>query len=323
MQRPFRRSFWLSSLLLASVGSLASAQGVEVTHDTASASAPAASSQREGRNWFVSLLRKGARRSDDSVATSGGSAAMPADTDSANAGGSAVPDNAVPARRVERSFKSRKDSLEWRSARSVAMRSSGYRIIVDLFARELYVLDRDDTLRVAPAATAMNATLSYGGRTWRFETPRGVRTVRGKEKDPVWTPPEWHFAEVALEHGLKLRSMNAGQQIRLKDGTILTSRRDEVGIIRKGTKTFVPLVLDEHVVFDNTLFIPPQGTKHRSIQGELGHYKLDLGDGYLLHGTPYARSIGAAVTHGCVRLADEDIEWLYENVPVGTKVYMY
>jgi lipoprotein-anchoring transpeptidase ErfK/SrfK len=29
------------------------------------------------------------------------------------------------------------------------------------------------------------------------------------------------------------------------------------------------------------------------------------------------------VTHGCVRLADDDIEWLYENVPVGTKVYIY
>jgi lipoprotein-anchoring transpeptidase ErfK/SrfK len=117
--------------------------------------------------------------------------------------------------------------------------------------------------------------------------------------------------------------MSAGQQIRLKDGTILTSKKDEVGIIRKGTKTFVPLVLDEHVVFDNTVFIPPSGTKHRSIQGELGHYRLDLGDGYLLHGTPYAKSIGAAVTHGCVRLHDEDIEWLYENVPVGTKVYIY
>jgi L,D-transpeptidase catalytic domain len=323
MQRPFIRFFWLSSLLLATGSSLASAQGVEVTHDSTSASASTASAQREGRNWFVSLLRKAGRRGDDTVAAPGLTNAASADSGSANAGGSIVPESAVPARRVERSFKSRKDSLEWRTARSVALRSSGYRIIVDLFARELYVLDRDDTLRVAPAATAMNATLEYGGRTWRFETPRGVRTVRGKDKDPVWTPPEWHFAEVALEHGLKLRSMSAGQQIRLKDGTILTSRRDEVGIIRKGSKTFVPLVLDEHVVFDNTLFIPPQGTKHRSIQGELGHYRLDLGDGYLLHGTPYARSIGAAVTHGCVRLADDDIEWLYENVPVGTKVYIY
>jgi hypothetical protein len=324
MQRLQSRHIWLSSLLLATAPSLAFAQGSEVTHDTATVSS-VTSAQREGRNWFVSLMRKMGRRTSDSVGTASFGSSAPADTESTAAGDSlgAVPESAVPARSVERNFKSRKDSLEWRAARSVALKSTGYRVIVDLFARELYVLDRDDTLRVAPAATAMNATLSYGGRTWRFETPRGVRTVRGKDKDPVWTPPEWHFAEVALEHGLKLRSMSAGQRIRLKDGTILTSKGDEVGIIRQGEKTFVPLVLDEHVVFDNTLFIPPQGTKHRSIQGELGHYRLDLGDGYLLHGTPYARSIGAAVTHGCVRLADDDIEWLYENVPVGTKVYIY
>jgi L,D-transpeptidase catalytic domain len=324
MLRPFHKSLWLSSLLLATATSLASGQGVEVTRDnpadsTRTASTPA----REGRNWFVSLLRKIGRRSDDTLATTSLTAPAAGETEQADSLESSVPETAMPARRAERSFKSRRDSLEWRAARNVARRSSGYRIIVDLFARELYVLDRDDTLRVAPAATAMNASLSYGGRTWRFETPRGIRTVRGKDKDPVWTPPEWHFAEVALENGLKLRSMVGGQRIKLKDGTILTSRRDEVGIIRPSSTTFVPLVLDEHVVFDNTLFIPPQGTKHRSIQGELGHYRLDLGDGYLLHGTPYARSIGAAVTHGCVRLADDDIEWLYENVPVGSKVYIY
>ena len=94
-----------------------------------------------------------------------------------------------------------------------------------------------------------------------------------------------------------------------------------VGLSTSGE--FEPLPTDEHIVFDNTLFIPPEGTKHRVIQGELGHFRLDMGEGYLLHGTPYAKSIGAAVTHGCVRMHDEDIEWLYENVPVGTKVYIY
>ena len=323
MLRPLYRSVWLSSLLLATGTSLAAAQGVEITNDSTSdsthVSAPA---QREGRNWFVSLLRKIGRRSDDTVSYAAAPAAA-RDTDtvseSSESSSSTVPMPTPSAR----SFKSRKDSLEWRSARSVANKSSGYRIVVDLFSHLLYVIDRTDTLRVAPAATAMNSTLSYGGRTWRFETPRGVRTVRGKDKDPEWKPPEWHFAEIASEHGLKLRSMYRGQPIRLKDGTILTSKGDEVGIIRPGTKNFVPLVLDEHVVFDNTVFIPPEGTKHRTIKGELGHYRLDLGEGYLLHGTPYANSIGSAVTHGCVRLHDEDIEWLYENVPVGTKVYFY
>jgi hypothetical protein len=169
----------------------------------------------------------------------------------------------------------------------------------------------------------MNATLTYEGRSWRFETPRGVRRVISKDTEPTWTPPEWHFAEVALEHHLKLRSLQRGQVVRLRDGSRLMVKGDEVGVISPGEKEFVPLVLDEHVVFDNTLFIPPAGTKHRTIQGELGHFRLALGDGYQLHGTPYANSIGSAVTHGCVRLRDEDIEWLYDNVPVGTKVYIY
>ena len=36
-----------------------------------------------------------------------------------------------------------------------------------------------------------------------------------------------------------------------------------------------------------------------------------------------APGIGLAATHGCVRLRDEDIEWMYENIPIGTKVYVY
>jgi lipoprotein-anchoring transpeptidase ErfK/SrfK len=65
------------------------------------------------------------------------------------------------------------------------------------------------------------------------------------------------------------------------------------------------------------------GTKHRTVAGELGKYRLKLGDGYQIHGTPHLDTIGTSVTHGCMRLADDDIEWVYNNVPVGTKVYIY
>ncbi|MEP6999446.1 MAG: L,D-transpeptidase [bacterium] len=310
--------FSSTTLLIAALvvsATTARAQNTGRTLDTSGirprTNADSTDAQRAGQTWFSSLLRKIARRSDETPAE--------AATDSAT-GNEVVATEAVA---TARAFKSRKDSLSWESARNAAEKSSGYRIIVDLFAKTLRVVDNEDTLRTAPVATAMNASLEYGGRVWRFETPRGVRTVRKKDKDPVWTPPEWHFAEVALEHNLKLASLQRGRAVRLKDGTRLLIQGDEVGIIRPGTKEFQPMILDEHVVFDNTLFIPPEGTKHRQIAGELGHFRLDLGDGYLLHGTPYAKSIGAAVTHGCVRLHDEDIEWLYENVPVGTKVYIY
>ena len=309
MPRRHNCTLWLSLLLLAMIPQVGSTQRARPTADTL-AVARADSSRAASSNWLVALLRKIARRSDDSltVSTADGDVALDAD-----ASGNVT-------RRV---FNSRKDSLAYESARGAAERADGYRVVVDIFAHQLFVIDRADTLHAAPVATAMNATLSYGGRSWRFETPRGVRKVLAKDKDPVWTPPEWHYAEVALEHQLKLRSLKRGQSVRLRDGTRLTSRGDEVGIIAPGEKEFVPLVLDEHVVFDNTIFIPPAGTKHRSIQGELGHFRLALGDGYLLHGTPYGNSIGSAVTHGCIRLRDEDIEWLYDNVPIGTKVYLY
>ena len=48
-----------------------------------------------------------------------------------------------------------------------------------------------------------------------------------------------------------------------------------------------------------------------------------MGDGYALHGTDEPTSIGTSVSHGCVRLRNEDIETLYQMVPVGTPVYIY
>ena len=88
-------------------------------------------------------------------------------------------------------------------------------------------------------------------------------------------------------------------------------------------KTAVAVSTDEEVIFDSTLFVPPVGTLNRRIEGELGRHTLDTGNGFLLHGTPHKASIGTAATHGCIRLRDEDIEWLYDMIPVGTRVYIY
>jgi hypothetical protein len=312
-------SIRLSLLLLALSSTAASAQRTQTAGDSLAVTRTD-SGRASGGSWLVALLKKIARRSDDSVVVAPTATMATTTTES---DGSVSDDAATLATATRRVFTSRKDSLAYESARGAADRANGYRLVVDIFAHQLYVIDREDTLYTAPVATAMNATLSYGGKSWRFETPRGVRKVLSKDKDPIWTPPEWHYAEVALEHQLKVRQLQRGQTVRLSDGTKLTTRGDEVGIIEPGEKEFVPLVLDEHIVFDNTIFIPPAGTKHRSIQGELGHFRLALGDGYQLHGTPYSNSIGAAVTHGCIRLRDEDIEWLYDNVPVGTRVYLY
>ena len=234
--------------------------------------------------------------------------------------GLAADDSSDDARASYR-FKSRADSLSWARNRALANSATGFRLVVSLQDRHLWAIIGRDTLLSAPAAVAKGTTLDYGKSEWKFETPRGMRTVLSKESDPVWQPPEWLYAETALEHDLKVGHIYAGKPVKLDDGRKLVVVNNAVGVIQDGS--YAELPLDEHIVFGNTLYVPPMGTKNRQIEGELGKFRLNLGNGYLLHGTPYKESIGMAATHGCVRLRDEDIEWLYEHVPVGTKVYIY
>ena len=49
--------------------------------------------------------------------------------------------------------------------------------------------------------------------------------------------------------------------------------------------------------------------------------RLAAGDGtYMIHGTNNPIAVGLAVTHGCIRMYPEDIQALFELVPVGTPV---
>ncbi|MFS1165272.1 L,D-transpeptidase family protein, partial [Aeromonas salmonicida] len=41
---------------------------------------------------------------------------------------------------------------------------------------------------------------------------------------------------------------------------------------------------------------------------------------YAIHGTNAQFGIGLRVSHGCVRLRNEDIEYLFKQIPVGTRV---
>lgn len=69
--------------------------------------------------------------------------------------------------------------------------------------------------------------------------------------------------------------------------------------------------------------VPKPGDPSRYEKGVLGDYKLGMADGYLLHGTLYKRFLGMPVTHGCVRLGDEDLEAVYHTLEVGSFVYIY
>lgn len=224
---------------------------------------------------------------------------------------------------AEVTFKSEADSLEWARSRDKAMNGSGLRVVVSLRERRVTVMRGSDVIRSAKAAVASGMTMNYAGKSWTFRTPRGRHTVLRKVEHPVWRPPDWLYAEAAMDHNLELARLRANRPVRVSPSERLVIRNNVVGLLQDSTKVFSPLPIDEHIVFNDTLYIPPFGTRNRQVEGELGRYALDLGDGYMIHGTPDPRSIGRAVTHGCIRLGDLDIAWLYSYVPRGTVVEIY
>jgi lipoprotein-anchoring transpeptidase ErfK/SrfK len=69
--------------------------------------------------------------------------------------------------------------------------------------------------------------------------------------------------------------------------------------------------------------IPSKDDFSRYEYGVLGDYALAIGDGYLIHGTIYKRFLGMPVTHGCVRLNDEDLKAVFNTLSIGSKVYIF
>lgn len=132
---------------------------------------------------------------------------------------------------------------------------------------ELY--KNNEVIRQGRCSTGSFISLEVDStKSFLFETPKGVMTVRNKVTNPVWTKPDWAF----IEEGLP---------------------------------------------------VPPQGHSSRREANVLGDYALILGDGYMIHGTLYQRLIGSPVTHGCVRLLDDDLEAIYKTLPIGSKVFIY
>ena len=70
-------------------------------------------------------------------------------------------------------------------------------------------------------------------------------------------------------------------------------------------------------------YLPPKDPSERFDSYSLGDYGLYMGDGYIIHGTLFPSLLGRRVTHGCIRLGDKDLEYVYHNAPLGTRVYLY
>ena len=230
----------------------------------------------------------------------------------------AAPPPPVPSAPVEAPPGAKGDSAVWERA----LNATGERIVVSREARRLWLLDGDSTVLTAPVAVGRDTIFRYAGKAYDFSTPAGKMEVRGREEAPEWVPPDWHYFEKAVEGDLEPVQLEGDSRVELSDGTAIEVRGLDVGRVNRfgNWRAFTP---GSEIVFDDKIFIPPFGSPQRRIPRVLGTHRLILGDGYLIHGTPYTDSIGEYASHGCVRMFNRDVERLYGLVHAGTPVYIY
>jgi len=213
---------------------------------------------------------------------------------------------------------------ESRRVLSLADADKGTKILVSTEQRRLWLISGRDTLMSVPVAVGMGRSFEFEGRRFWFETPRGKRKVLSKQPNLVWNVPEWHYLERAKSQGLEVVRLTKDDIIELSDGTFILTIGANVGRLHT-SGNFWPFTPGNEIIFDGKIFVPPFGTAQRAVPDALGPYKLDTGDGYLIHGTHIYNedSVGDAVSHGCVRMRNDDLAILYQVVPVGTAVYIF
>ncbi len=119
--------------------------------------------------------------------------------------------------------------------------------------------------------------VSGKGKTWvkgaarysDFSTPKGMRQVTYKERNPVWYRPNWSWEEIGEE---------VPEELEMED---------------------------------------------RAVEGVLGKYRINLGEGYSIHGTSSGWIKPGKYSHGCIRLGARDLKKVWDMTEEGTKVFIY
>jgi L,D-transpeptidase catalytic domain len=162
------------------------------------------------------------------------------------------------------------------------------------------------------------------GRAERLEQRLG-RSVAANE---VYVTVDTHRNVLRIWRGeelLREAICSTGSGVRLRDPRdgkewIFDTPQGELRIWRKRRN---PVWVKPDWAFIEEGYEPPRGMRDRVDDFSLGDYALDMPDGYIIHGTLFKTLLGKRVTHGCIRLGDDDLEFAYKKVPVGARVFLY
>jgi lipoprotein-anchoring transpeptidase ErfK/SrfK len=217
-------------------------------------------------------------------------------------------------------------------------------IIVSTSENRVRVRRSGKTIFEAVCSTGKGTTLEIEGRKMIFDTPTGRFRIQSKEENPVWVPPDWHFVEEARKKKLEVVRLNPGEEIDAATGEpvspssggvwsfLKASRKSPARVLKLRGQEVVEVSADgsekalpagELIRAGKAIVVPPPGSAQRRFDKVLGRFRLNIGNGYALHGTTATRELGRSVSHGCVRLSDPDIERLFAMAKVGDQVLIY
>jgi hypothetical protein len=235
-------------------------------------------------------------------------------------------DNSALLEQVKAEAGAQVETLRAQVAAHPAPQDTAAVLVVSIHEKRLWYRRGDSVLFAAPIAvgSGKHFVVRGGSRVLHFDTPRGHFTVQRLDSAPLWIPPDWHYEEQARKRALGLVQLVRGRPLPLRDGSVITVEGNEV-VRRRADGSVRSLTASDgrEIVADGRIVIPPFGTTQRKYPDVLGPFRLYLGDGYGIHGTNNPASIGQAVSHGCIRLRNEDVTQLYHMVTVGTPVFIY
>lgn len=209
-----------------------------------------------------------------------------------------------------------------------AVRSAGVFLAACLALAELHGCYLAYRVSIPATAEAAGQELSRPVEQWQAANERLAQKIAGQRPRDAYLVIDTAQNRVILRKGdTTLRDMQAscGSGKVLED--VASGRRwvfdTPRGQHRVQSKVADPLWIKPDWAFLEAGLPIPSNSAQRAEPGALGDYALGIGNGYFIHGTLYKRMLGRNVSHGCVRLGDEDLAHLYRTLPVGTRVFIF
>ncbi|HXG59663.1 MAG TPA: L,D-transpeptidase, partial [Thermoanaerobaculia bacterium] len=105
---------------------------------------------------------------------------------------------------------------------------TGQTVVVSTSENKLYVRRNGRNVFEAVCSTGKGTTLVVDGRTMVFDTPTGKFRIKGKEENPVWVPPDWHYVELARKQGKEIIRLHRGSAVDAHTGRVVRQRDEGV-----------------------------------------------------------------------------------------------